>query len=69
MNCSEYRKVLECGGNPARLDATAFERQSTAESDLQQRAKAVSPLRSATALHDASVQSTIIGQSAWFGNR
>jgi hypothetical protein len=52
------------GRKPARSDDTAFEGCSIVESEPRQRAKAVSPLRSATALHDASAESKILGQSA-----
>jgi hypothetical protein len=66
MNRLERGKVLVCGGNTARRDDTAFEQCSSAESNLQQRAKAVSqPPHSRT----ASVQSKIVGQSARFENR
>jgi hypothetical protein len=43
MNRSKHRKICECCGKPVRPGDTAFERRSTAESDLKQRAKAVSP--------------------------
>jgi hypothetical protein len=61
MNRSKRRKVLEGGGNQTQRDDTAFEERSTAESNLQQRAKAVSSLRSATALQDASAESAVHG--------
>jgi hypothetical protein len=48
-------------GKPARPDDTAFERRSIVESDVRQRAKAVSSLRFATALHDAKRATEING--------
>jgi hypothetical protein len=72
MNRSKHCKVCECCGKPVRPGDIAFERRSTAESDVHQRAKAVSTLRFATALQDASRATEIFqvhGFDARFGNR